>query len=207
MFATDQAPSRGLSRRALAETAVPCAPTTRGLATKRPTLPPPSGAGPARCPSDLRVKHGSLPGCESGRQDLNLRPPGPQPGALPDCATPRGARPVQSGRATAGRPPLASGHGSTAPSNRTVIHVPSCSSLMAGRPSASATRSTISALEMCTISHSRLRLGAQALPEPSQLDAAARTRHRRCQTPVPHVKLPIVCLSSCPAGHLRHPTE
>ena len=25
----------------------------------------------------------------SGRQDLNLRPPGPQPGALPDCATPR----------------------------------------------------------------------------------------------------------------------
>ena len=28
---------------------------------------------------------------ESGRQDLNLRPPGPQPGALPDCATPRGA--------------------------------------------------------------------------------------------------------------------
>jgi hypothetical protein len=27
--------------------------------------------------------------CESGRQDLNLRPPGPQPGALPDCATPR----------------------------------------------------------------------------------------------------------------------
>jgi hypothetical protein len=27
---------------------------------------------------------------ESGRQDLNLRPPGPQPGALPDCATPRG---------------------------------------------------------------------------------------------------------------------
>jgi hypothetical protein len=27
----------------------------------------------------------------SGRQDSNLRPPGPQPGALPDCATPRGA--------------------------------------------------------------------------------------------------------------------
>src|SRR6202020_2399593 len=27
---------------------------------------------------------------KSGRQDLNLRPPGPQPGALPDCATPRG---------------------------------------------------------------------------------------------------------------------
>ena len=30
----------------------------------------------------------------SGRQDLNLRPPGPQPGALPDCATPRGRRRV-----------------------------------------------------------------------------------------------------------------
>ena len=29
------------------------------------------------------------PGFLSGRQDLNLRPPGPQPGALPDCATPR----------------------------------------------------------------------------------------------------------------------
>ncbi len=29
---------------------------------------------------------------ESGRQDLNLRPPGPQPGALPDCATPRNVR-------------------------------------------------------------------------------------------------------------------
>src|SRR3954470_812263 len=27
---------------------------------------------------------------ESGRQDLNLRPSGPQPDALPDCATPRG---------------------------------------------------------------------------------------------------------------------
>ena len=30
------------------------------------------------------------PSLLSGRQDLNLRPPGPQPGALPDCATPRG---------------------------------------------------------------------------------------------------------------------
>ena len=26
---------------------------------------------------------------KSGRQDSNLRPPGPKPGALPDCATPR----------------------------------------------------------------------------------------------------------------------
>ncbi len=25
----------------------------------------------------------------SGRQDSNLRPPGPKPGALPACATPR----------------------------------------------------------------------------------------------------------------------
>src|SRR3954465_3179312 len=30
---------------------------------------------------------------KSGRQDLNLRPPGPQPGALPDCATPRMSSP------------------------------------------------------------------------------------------------------------------
>src|SRR3954453_9082814 len=34
----------------------------------------------------------------SGRQDLNLRPPGPQPGALPDCATPRGYELRRSGR-------------------------------------------------------------------------------------------------------------
>lgn len=27
--------------------------------------------------------------CQSGRQDSNLRPPGPKPGALPGCATPR----------------------------------------------------------------------------------------------------------------------
>ena len=42
--------------------------------------------------------------CESGRQDLNLRPPGPQPGALPDCATPRGA--LDSERATGIEPAL-----------------------------------------------------------------------------------------------------
>ena len=33
----------------------------------------------------------------SGRQDSNLRPPGPKPGTLPDCATPRTIFP--SGRA------------------------------------------------------------------------------------------------------------
>ncbi len=42
-------------------------------------------------------------GPESGRQDLNLRPPGPQPGALPDCATPRY---VRSERATGIEPAL-----------------------------------------------------------------------------------------------------
>ena len=35
---------------------------------------------------------------ESGREDLNLRPPGPQPGALPGCATPRGRpHPIAAG--------------------------------------------------------------------------------------------------------------
>src|SRR3954468_15538120 len=58
---------------------------------------PPGEFGPRFGPRDLRSR---LPEsrkpqlnrgfCESGRQDLNLRPPGPQPGALPDCATPRG---------------------------------------------------------------------------------------------------------------------
>ena len=35
---------------------------------------------------------------------MNLRPPGPQPGALPDCATPRGFRPTE--RATGIEPAL-----------------------------------------------------------------------------------------------------
>ena len=35
----------------------------------------------------------------SGRQDLNLRPPGPQPGALPDCATPRDSPIITGARA------------------------------------------------------------------------------------------------------------
>src|SRR5258708_39069646 len=33
----------------------------------------------------------------SGREDLNLRPPGPEPGALPGCATPRPAAPEAEG--------------------------------------------------------------------------------------------------------------
>ncbi len=32
----------------------------------------------------------------SGREDSNLRPPGPEPGALPDCATPRMCAAVMS---------------------------------------------------------------------------------------------------------------
>ena len=37
-----------------------------------------------------RIQWGLTDGEEwSGREDLNLRPPGPEPGALPDCATPR----------------------------------------------------------------------------------------------------------------------
>ncbi len=44
-------------------------------------LPPQDAPSPSQHPTTL----------QSGRQDLNLRPPGPQPGALPDCATPRGA--------------------------------------------------------------------------------------------------------------------
>ena len=33
--------------------------------------------------------HRNISLSKSGRQDSNLRPPGPKPGALPDCATPR----------------------------------------------------------------------------------------------------------------------
>ena len=43
-------------------------------------------------PRDASVRPESPCGLQSGRQDLNLRPPGPQPGALPDCATPRDVR-------------------------------------------------------------------------------------------------------------------
>jgi hypothetical protein len=52
--------------------------------------------------AELQTRMLGLAGyCQSGRQDLNLRPPGPQPGALPDCATPRGpsdSTPGESGR-------------------------------------------------------------------------------------------------------------
>jgi hypothetical protein len=48
---------------------------------------PPGRATPAPEPGAGVVRPS---GKWSGRQDLNLRPPGPQPGALPDCATPRG---------------------------------------------------------------------------------------------------------------------
>ena len=42
----------------------------------------------------MQIKNGQpsywkLSVCKSGRQDSNLRPPGPKPGALPGCATPR----------------------------------------------------------------------------------------------------------------------
>jgi hypothetical protein len=63
----------------------------------RPTRPATAFATPARCASVMLGV--ATPGL-SGRQDLNLRPPGPQPGALPDCATPRGTpilRPTRSG--------------------------------------------------------------------------------------------------------------
>ena len=41
-----------------------------------------------RKPFDMIVKRALLKEW-SGREDSNLRPPGPEPGALPDCATPR----------------------------------------------------------------------------------------------------------------------
>ncbi len=41
-----------------------------------------------RKPFDMIVKRAQSEEW-SGREDSNLRPPGPEPGALPDCATPR----------------------------------------------------------------------------------------------------------------------
>ena len=40
----------------------------------------------------------------SGREDLNLRPPGPQPGALPGCATPRSPASIAPGHRPPPRP-------------------------------------------------------------------------------------------------------
>jgi hypothetical protein len=48
----------------------------------------------------------------SGRQDLNLRPLGPQPSALPDCATPRGDF-ILTDRREGGYPASARGGSST----------------------------------------------------------------------------------------------
>src|SRR5262245_17758691 len=39
----------------------------------------------------------------SGRRDLNAGPPGPEPGALPDCATPRPRRKPANGSSNVGR--------------------------------------------------------------------------------------------------------
>ncbi len=49
--------------------------------------------GEVRTAGGTLVPLGEVPACqrvaESGRRDSNPRPPGPKPGALPDCATPR----------------------------------------------------------------------------------------------------------------------
>jgi hypothetical protein len=50
---------------------------------KRSTHPPRAAEPLERLYADLRL---------SGREDLNLRPFGPEPNALPGCATPRGER-------------------------------------------------------------------------------------------------------------------
>jgi hypothetical protein len=49
-------------------------------------------------PVCVRVHPYAVLGVESGRLDLNQRPFGPQPNALPDCATPRVARSVDQSR-------------------------------------------------------------------------------------------------------------
>jgi hypothetical protein len=54
---------------------------------QHPAIPAPE---PNPAPSGHLWASQHPPAFLSGRQDLNLRPPGPQPGALPDCATPRG---------------------------------------------------------------------------------------------------------------------
>ena len=52
-----------------------------------------------RCSIRLSYRRKSIEKSEyvwSGREDLNLRPPAPKAGALPDCATPRRSSPLVS---------------------------------------------------------------------------------------------------------------
>src|SRR6267378_1314781 len=51
---------------------------------------PPTNSLEGCCSIHLSYGRGITP--KSGRRDSNPRPPGPKPGALPDCATPRNAR-------------------------------------------------------------------------------------------------------------------
>src|SRR5882762_11456626 len=51
---------------------------------------PPTNSLEGCCSIHLSYGRGSTP--KSGRRDSNPRPPGPKPGALPDCATPRTTR-------------------------------------------------------------------------------------------------------------------
>jgi hypothetical protein len=64
------------------------------------------GTNPGRRRAHLLKQKPRLSGAFviSGRQDLNLRPPGPQPGALPDCATPRGQAIITAARGPRPRP-------------------------------------------------------------------------------------------------------
>jgi hypothetical protein len=55
-----------------------------------------------RKPFDMIVKRAQFEEW-SGREDSNLRPPGPEPGALPDCATPRTPRKITEAGAQHGR--------------------------------------------------------------------------------------------------------
>ncbi len=61
----------------------------------------------AVCLKTKKAKKITLLSLVSGRQDSNLRPPGPKPGALPGCATPRkNYAKIQSGRQDSNlRPP------------------------------------------------------------------------------------------------------
>ena len=66
---------------------------------------------------------------------MNLRPPGPQPGALPDCATPRGARPE---RATGIEPALGAWKAPVQPQHfarkPSCLRVPQVSGVPGGAP-------------------------------------------------------------------------